>query len=279
MLEHENLIDMLTLDMGGKMEDMNSLSTACSNNDNCQWRIKSAIEKIRQHSPEAESIINRYLLPSKDKRHISCKKAVELLEKIGCPVCVCIFCYANKAQGWQKGARDKFQRNGEYLKTLREPEELPDIIAPDFDGFRPFRLEAEGDLHNAEQARNYLKICKKSEHEDISFALWTKNPEFLWKAIKLENGKPKNLQLVLSSNFVNHPDIALFEKYNALCMAMFGYPMFDKLFTVWTEKGIANTEFQFNCCGSEGNKDRKCKNCLNCYKDHDYNTFVNELLR
>lgn len=270
---------MLTIGMGGKMEGMNSLSTACSNNQYCQKRIEKAIADIRKHSPEASAIIDRYLLPSNDKRHISCKKCVELLEKIGCKVCVCIFCYANKSQVWQEGARNKFQKNGEYLKILHEPDELPNVVAPKINGIYPFRFEAEGDSHGIDHDRNYIRICNKPNHLNIDFALWTKNSEFLYQAIIAEKGKPKNLQIILSSSYVNNPDIETFEKYNRLCMERFGYPMYDKLFTVWTKMGIAKSGFCFNCCGSESNKDMKCRNCLNCYKNHDYNKYVNELLR
>lgn len=202
-----------------------------------------------------------------------------MLEAIGCRVCVCIFCYANKAQQWQDGARNKFQANGEYLKELRPAEELPEPVPAFIDGLLPFRFEAEGDLLNTSHCRNYFRMTNKAEYKNVNFALWTKNPGFVWEAVKAEGGKPANLQIVLSSCYVNKPDIRIFEKYNALCMARFGYPLFNKLFTVWTEKGIAKTEQVFNCCGSEGNRDRKCKNCLNCYKTKNYNTFVNELLR
>ena len=154
------------------------------------------------------------------------------------------------------------------------------MVSPRFiNGLLPFRFEAEGDLINTNHARNYIRIANRSGHEKIDFALWTKNPGYIWKAIQAENGKPKNLQIVLSSAYVNRPDFSAFEKYNALCIAKYGYPLFDKLFTVWTEKEINKTSYEFNCCGSAGNKDRKCKNCLNCYKSSGYNVFVNEILR
>lgn len=268
-----------TIAMGGKMEGFNSLSTSCTNNATCQSRISSAIQQIRNHSAEAAEIINRYLLPGKDKRHISCKKAVELLEKIGCHACVCIFCYADKSQQWQEGARNKFQANGEFLKVLRDPANLPNVTPAFIDRQLYYRIEAEGDTHDVDQARNYVRMTNKPGYENVNFAMWTKNPEYIWKAICAEGGKPANLQLVLSSLKVNVQDLHNFERYNALCMTRFGYPLFDKLFTVWTEAGAAAAGQEFNCCGSAGNKDRKCKNCLNCYKRSGYNTFVNELLR
>lgn len=279
MKNNVNLYGMLTINMGGKMEGMNSLSTACSNNSTCQARINSSIMAIRKYSPKANEIISRYLLPATDKAHITCKKAVTELEKIGCKASVCIFCYANKAQSWQKGARDKFQANGEYLKELHNSDELPPIVPAFVNGSLYFRFEAEGDSNNVNQNRNYIRIANRPENSNINCAIWTKNPEYIWKAICLEGGKPANLQIVLSSLYVNVPDLHNFERYNALCMAKFGYNLFDKLFTVWTEKGIASTEQQFNCCGSSSNKNAKCKECLNCYKRSNYNVFVNELLR
>lgn len=275
----KNPYSMLTLNMGGKMENMNSLSTSCTNNENCQKRIAKAIEKIRNFSKEAAEIIDRYLLPSEDKKHLTGKKTVEMLEKLGCKVCICIFCYANKTQQYQDSARNKFQGNGEYLKELQFEENLPVCIPSFIDGLLPFRFEAEGDLHNTNHGRNFIRTCNKPENSKVNFALWTKNPGLIWDSVIAEGGKPSNLQLVLSSVYVNQPDLKVFEYYNNLCKETFGYNLFDKLFTVWTEKGIQGSGFEFNCCGSEGNKNRKCKDCLNCYKSSGYNTFVNELLR
>lgn len=268
-----------TIAMGGKMEGFNSFSTSCTNNQTCQFRINSAIAAIRNHSEEAKNIIDRYLLPGSDKNHITCKKCVEMLEKIGVHASVCIFCYADHTQAWQKGSRDKFQRNGEYMKELHNAEELPNITPAFIDGMLVYRIEAEGDSHNVDQNRNYIRIMNKPGYESVHFAQWTKNPEYLWKAVVQEGGKPSNAQYVLSSLYVNVPDLHNFERYNALCIAKFGYPLFDRLFTVWTKEGIKKAGETFNCCGSEGNKDRKCRNCLNCYKSENYNVFVNELLR
>ena len=142
---------------------------------------------------------------------------------------------------------------------------------------KPFRFEALGDLINVAHAKNYMKMCLKNADADC--ALWTKNPHLLWTAVLAMGGKPQNVQFVLSSPYVNKPDIGTYWRYNARCNEVFGYPLFDKLFTVWTEDEAKKKNVQFNCCGADGMKDRKCKNCLNCYKRENYNEFVNELLR
>lgn len=268
---------ILSCNMRGKMEDMDSLSTSCAVNPICKVRIENAIEIIRQHSEDARDIIDRYLLPSDDKRHLTEAQTVKLLQKMNVRVCVCIFCYAQKALRYRETNSKKFAKNGEFLVVERSMDELPSVNPRELQGLKPFRLEAMGDLINVAHAKNYLKMCVKNGYAD--FALWTKNPHLLWGAVLEVNGKPKNLQCVLSSFYIDRPDEVVYWKYNRMCMEKFGYPLFDKLFTVWTESGAKEKNVQFNCCGADGMKDRKCKNCLNCYKRENYNEFVNELLR
>ena len=269
--------EMLTTKMRGKMEDFVSISTSSATNPYCQARIKQAIEDIRNHSEKARDIIDRYLLPSKHKLHLTATEAVNELAEIGCNACVCVFCYANKQQEYQKGTKDKGTRNGEFLSVERCADELPTPCPNEINGMKPFRFEAFGDLQNVAQAVNYIKMCMKNADADC--AIWTKNAYFLWEAVCIMGGKPQNVQFIYSSAYVNTPDRQTYDAYNKMCRERFGYPLFNKLFTVWTKNIAHRYAIEFNCCGANGIKDRKCKNCLNCYKRSDYNEFVNELLR
>lgn len=268
---------MLTMKMRGKMEDFVSISTASATNPFCQARIKSAIEEIRNHSEKARDIIDRYLLPSKHKLHLTATQAVNALADIGCNACVCVFCYANKQQEYQKGTKSKLSKNGEFLSVERKISELPTPCPNEVNGMKPFRFEALGDLHNVDHAVNYIKMCMRNMDADCAW--WSKNADFVWQAVLKMGGKPKNCQFILSSPYVNTPDRKTYDKYNKMCRDKFGYNLFDKLMTIWTENIAHRYAIEFNCCGSGGMKDRKCKNCLNCYKSVDYNEFVNELLR
>lgn len=64
-----------------------------------------------------------------------------------------------------------------------------------------FRFESFGDLNNATQVKNYFNICYKNPR--VKFALWTKNPDYIAAAIRDGYEKPANLNIVLSSLFVN----------------------------------------------------------------------------
>ena len=64
-----------------------------------------------------------------------------------------------------------------------------------------FRFEAFGDLNNDIQVINYFNMCYKNPR--VKFALWTKNPDFIEAAIAQGYAKPENLNIVLSSLFIN----------------------------------------------------------------------------
>ena len=285
---------ILTENMSGKMEGCKSISTSSATNATCQKRIIAALNEIRDYSAESAELLARFCLPSTDKKHITQKQLVKELEKIGCTIPVCAFCYSyrdlNGSGIISENKNIKFSANGRYLsEKLRDYNELPIVIGfYGFDGKRHERLEAFGDTENETQARNYLRLCNKPENKEVLFTVWTKNPEHYYKAILAENGKPENLKIILSSYRVNIPDIKTAVRYNEL------YPgMIDSVFTVWTENGAKHNNITLNCCGSEKDKiiPRKCLNCMNCYlKDGNAETVllfathpeiqaVNEILR
>lgn len=120
-----------------------------------------------------------------------------------------------------------------------------------------FRFEAFGDLNNATQVINYFNICKKNPR--VKFALWTKNPDFISQAIKAGHGKPDNLNIILSSLFINK------ERRNA-------FPFVDKVFTVYDPQYIELHNVEINC-GS-----KNCFSCGLCYEKNDV-AIINEKLK
>lgn len=120
-----------------------------------------------------------------------------------------------------------------------------------------FRFESFGDLNNATQVINYFNICKKNPR--VKFALWTKNPDFIANAIEAGHEKPDNLNIVLSSLFINK------ERKNA-------FPFVDKIFTVYDSEHIEANDIEINC-GS-----KNCFSCGLCYEKNNVTT-INEKLK
>lgn len=120
-----------------------------------------------------------------------------------------------------------------------------------------FRFEAFGDLNNAIQVVNYFNICKKNPR--VKFALWTKNPDFIAQAIKSGHEKPDNLNIILSSLFINK------ERKNP-------FPFVDKVFTVYDPQHIKRNNVEINCGA------KNCFSCGLCYEKNDV-AIINEKLK
>lgn len=120
-----------------------------------------------------------------------------------------------------------------------------------------FRFEAFGDLNNAVQVKNYFNICYKNPR--VKFALWTKNPDYIAEAIADGYEKPENLNIVLSSLFVNK------ERKNV-------FPFVDKVFTVYDPDYIETENIEINCGA------RNCFDCGLCYEKNGVQ-IINEKLK
>lgn len=120
-----------------------------------------------------------------------------------------------------------------------------------------FRFEAFGDLNNAVQVKNYFNICYKNPR--VKFALWTKNPDYIVEAIADGYSKPENLNIVLSSLFVNK------ERKNP-------FPFVDKIFTVYDPDYIEANNVEINCGA------RNCFDCGLCYEKNGVSV-INEKLK
>ena len=120
-----------------------------------------------------------------------------------------------------------------------------------------FRFESFGDLNNATQVKNYFNICYKNPR--VKFALWTKNPDYIAAAIRDGYEKPDNLNIVLSSLFLNK------QRSNP-------FPFIDKVFTVYDPAHIAAENVEINCGA------RSCFNCGLCYEKNGVK-IINEKLK
>ena len=153
---------------------------------------------------------------------------------------VCEKCFAERmANMYGEKFRSKFERNQEILTAAVLPDEQIPIVNHVY-----ARFEAFGDLNNDIQVINYFNICYKNPQ--TKFALWTKNPDFIAQAIKKGYRKPDNLQIILSSLFLNQ-------------VRRTRYDFIDKVFTVYTPDYIQENDIDINCGA------RNCFSCGLCY--------------
>lgn len=166
---------------------------------------------------------------------------------------VCSHCYAETMMKMYKPLKAKLIKNTEILTTeIVDKEKLPLINA------LYFRLEAFGDLNNSIQVINYFNICNKNK--SVHFALWTKNPFIIKQTIDMGYKKPQNLQIILSSHYLN------------AVADMDGFEFIDKVFTVYSKDYIAEHNIEINCGA------KSCLKCHKCYKANDVK-YINEKLK
>ena len=165
---------------------------------------------------------------------------------------ICEKCFASKQMRVFPTMEKPMVENQRILTSSVLPMELLPTINNLY-----FRFEAFGDLNNDIQVMNYFNLCYKNPK--TNFALWTKNPDFIESAIKQGYKKPENLNIVLSSLFINQ------ERKSK-------YDFVDKIFTVYDPKYIEENEVSINC-GS-----RNCFECGLCYEKNNV-TIINEKLK
>lgn len=161
---------------------------------------------------------------------------------------VCKECYAARLMQIRKNVDICFSRNYDALNNNLIPvEEWPML------NVNLFRIEAYGDIGSVTHARNYLRLIKRNPH--VNFAWWTKNPNLIEQAMKLENFRPVNCQFVGSSLKLDTPES--FSRWSWI----------NKVFTVYsTDNGQIN-------CGANN-----CFECRKCYMQNDIRE-MNELLK
>lgn len=164
---------------------------------------------------------------------------------------VCQKCYAMRMQKMYKTLQAALLKNNETLTEQVLPKDFLPTINVSY-----FRLEAFGDLINETQVKNYFNIC--NANPDTHFALWTKNPHLIAKAIEDGYEKPENLNIILSSLFLN--DVADKSKWSFV----------DKVFTVYDKDHLDGVQIN---CGA-----KKCIECKLCYTKNNVE-YINEKLK
>jgi len=165
---------------------------------------------------------------------------------------ICEKCFAAKQMKVFPSMEKPMIRNQEILTGSILPEENLPVINVLY-----FRFEAFGDLNNATQVINYFNICKKNPN--VRFALWTKNPDYIAQAIKAGHEKPENLNIILSSLFIN---VERKTKYDFV----------DKIFTVYDKPYIEENNVEINCGA------KNCFTCGLCYNKNNVR-IINEQLK
>lgn len=165
---------------------------------------------------------------------------------------ICEKCFASKQVKIFPSMEKPLQQNQKILtREILPMDQIPTIYN------KYFRFEAFGDLNNDIQVINYFNHCYKNP--DVKFALWTKNPDYIAKAIKQGYEKPANLNIVLSSLFIN-------------VQRKTRYDFVDKVFTVYDKNHIEENEININCGA------RNCFKCGLCYEKNDVK-IINEKLK
>ncbi len=165
---------------------------------------------------------------------------------------ICEKCFASKQMKIFPSMQKPMVENQRVLTS----EVLPIELLPTINNLY-FRFEAFGDLNNDIQVMNYFNLCYKNPK--VKFALWTKNPDYIASAIKKGYAKPENLNIVLSSLFINK------ERKTK-------YDFVDKIFTVYDKKHIEENNVDINCGA------RNCFSCGLCYEKND-TKIINEQLK
>lgn len=165
---------------------------------------------------------------------------------------ICEKCFAAKQMKFYPSMENCMVENQRILTSEILPLEKLPIINNLY-----FRFEAFGDLNNDIQVINYFNMCYKNPR--VKFALWTKNPDFIEAAIAQGYAKPENLNIVLSSLFINK------ERVNK-------YDFVDKIFTVYDPKHIEENNVNINCGANN------CFSCGLCYEKNGVRV-INERLK
>ena len=168
------------------------------------------------------------------------------------PGSICSLCYAAKQMKFYPSMEKPMVENQRILTSDILPMEKLPMINNIY-----FRFESFGDLNNHIQVINYFQICYKNPA--VKFALWTKNPDYIAEAIAAGYEKPDNLNIVLSSLFVNK------ERKNP-------FPFVDKVFTVYDPEHIEKENISINCGA------KNCFACGLCYEKNGI-SIINEKLK
>lgn len=159
---------------------------------------------------------------------------------------VCSKCYSMNMQKCYSALSKCLERNlVELTNKILANDELPEIK----NRLKMFRFESFGDIVSETQALNYFNICEANP--EIDFALWTKNPWIIAKAMDIYKvRKPVNITIIGSSYNLNKPMVDYYKRYDFV----------DHIFTVYDKEFIKHNNVEINCGGAS------CKSCQKCYR-------------
>lgn len=155
---------------------------------------------------------------------------------------ICKKCFSKRFHKLRPSIYEAFKENYRIMNSAI----LDDVYIPKIKlATNIFRGESFGDFGSWIAVANFFKICAKNPTVDC--AMWTKNPWFVAEAIEKGYKKPKNLQIVYSSPFINKEAVPK-------------YDFIDKVFTVYDTKYIKENHIEINCGA------RSCVLCRKCYQ-------------
>ena len=165
---------------------------------------------------------------------------------------ICAHCFAATNMSFRPSMQKPYERNFKILNGGILDDSVIPIISS-----RYGRGESFGDYASANAVINFWKLAKKNP--DTQFAMWSKNLRFFAEAIEAGYKKPKNVQIVYSSPFVNKTAVVP-EKYAGFV---------DKVFTVYDREEAKKVDIN---CGA-----RSCLACGRCYRKNPQGVKIQEI--
>lgn len=207
---------------GGKMENIDSISTSCLCNARCKKRMEN--KNFICSECYAAATIERYSNNDPEKLDMY----------------------------------DKMERNTIFYSYYELTKDcIPTITS------RIFRLESFGDLNNILQFKNYCMLARANKN--TYFALWTKNPDIIARALKYGVTIPKNIDIIYSI-----PKKNCIPTQKQMRNIKRKYPFIKKFFIVITKEYQKKHKTKVNC-------QKKCYTCQKCYTKADRTQLIIEL--
>lgn len=165
---------------------------------------------------------------------------------------ICAHCFAATNMAYRTSMKPVYEKNFRILNgSILDDSVIPVIPS------RYGRGESFGDYASANSVINFWKLARKNP--DSLFAMWSKNLKFFAEAIEAGYKKPKNVQIVYSSPFINKTAVVP-EKYAGFV---------DKVFTVYDREEAKKVDIN---CGA-----RSCLACGRCYRKNPKGVKIQEI--
>ena len=182
------------------------------------------------------------------------------IERSKNPNLICYYCYSMSYCDYRKTLREKLETNYRFYTNYEIPKKAVPLLNCLY-----FRFESFGDLNNVLQVKNYFTIARVNKN--VKFALWTKNPWIISKAIAAGINIPKNVKIIYSIPMIN--TIITKELYRKIKIK---YPFVNAIFTVHEKQFVIENNIDINCGG------KSCNACgKKCYEKTSRITLINEL--